>query len=272
MSPCKKCGVTDRNSQGGCRPCAKIYLQAYYQSHKSQAKTNSRNRTQGLADGTLKRPSHPCTKCGSSERGKYGHCLPCGAARNLKRYHADKPKAKAYKHAQYLSNKDKVNADSKAWAKANPDKRDDATERRRLKKYGLTVEQHQALFEIQGGLCLICNESFGKRVHIDHDHSTGRVRGLLCHTCNVGLGHFKDSSALLRKAAEYLEGHQPTDFVVPSPVIKVFQPSDGRYKITDAVRSQIKVLREQGLSLGVIAKTVELSRSTVQVILKEVRH
>lgn len=54
--------------------------------------------------------------------------------------------------------------------------------------------------------CAICGVEETKRYHaLDHDHKTGRLRGILCHSCNVGLGHFKDDPALLAKAIAYLD-------------------------------------------------------------------
>lgn len=79
-----------------------------------------------------------------------------------------------------------------------------------LKKYGLTVEDYDNLFEEQEGKCLICGSkeagraNVAYRLFVDHCHSTGKVRGLLCHNCNAGLGHFKDSEELLNKAIRYL--------------------------------------------------------------------
>lgn len=63
--------------------------------------------------------------------------------------------------------------------------------RKRLRKYGLTQEQYDALFEKQYGVCAICKQPAGKpwfTLAIDHDHETGEVRGLLCVTCNTRLG------------------------------------------------------------------------------------
>jgi hypothetical protein len=75
----------------------------------------------------------------------------------------------------------------------------------RLKhKYGLTTEQFNELLHQQNHACGICERPFHRTPHIDHCHVTGLVRGLLCHTCNVGLGHFDDNPALLVKAARYL--------------------------------------------------------------------
>ena len=66
------------------------------------------------------------------------------------------------------------------------------------------------MLEEQGGACAICRSTSpgGKgRFHVDHDHVTQEIRGLLCHGCNTTLGQVKDSPAALRAAAEYLEDY-----------------------------------------------------------------
>lgn len=70
-------------------------------------------------------------------------------------------------------------------------------------RYGLTSQDIEAMIAGQGGLCAICREAPAK--HLDHDHETGRARGVLCVPCNNGLGLFRDDSARLSRAAEYLE-------------------------------------------------------------------
>lgn len=73
-------------------------------------------------------------------------------------------------------------------------------------KYNLTDSEYNALLQDQGGSCLICRDTAGSRMlAVDHEHDTGRVRGLLCSPCNTALGLFKDSPELLRLAADYLE-------------------------------------------------------------------
>jgi len=79
------------------------------------------------------------------------------------------------------------NARLTRWRKENPAAAFKVDERKRLRaKYGINVEQRDAMFAAQGGRCLICGEV--KVLSVDHDHQTGRVRGGLCTRCNVALG------------------------------------------------------------------------------------
>lgn len=76
---------------------------------------------------------------------------------------------------------------------------------KRFSRYNTTKEEHEAMLSQQGGKCAICNKPVsGKNEHIDHDHETGTIRGILCSSCNLGIGKFEDSPELLVKAAEYL--------------------------------------------------------------------
>jgi hypothetical protein len=77
---------------------------------------------------------------------------------------------------------------------------------RRAARYGLSADEYRAMFEAQAGVCALCAAPPGaKALHVDHCHATGKVRGLLCHMCNLAVGLFKDDPAALRKAAAYLE-------------------------------------------------------------------
>ena len=80
------------------------------------------------------------------------------------------------------------------------------------REYGITWSTYMDLYQAQHGLCAVCQnqmeiQGLGTGAHIDHDHNTQHIRGLLCTTCNVGLGMFKDSPELLQKAMEYLDGY-----------------------------------------------------------------
>jgi len=78
-------------------------------------------------------------------------------------------------------------------------------------KYGLNQEQFKALLSAQDNRCAICENEFsnfvkGRKLHVDHGHTTGHIRGLLCRNCNQGLGLFSDSVNILRHASQYLNG------------------------------------------------------------------
>lgn len=73
----------------------------------------------------------------------------------------------------------------------------------KLSQYGLTTESYSVLLQSQGNLCAICQED--GVMNIDHDHSTGKVRGILCNKCNQGLGLFRDNIDFMKSAISYLE-------------------------------------------------------------------
>ena len=96
--------------------------------------------------------------------------------------------------------------------------------RKRFSKYGLSPQDFEKLLVSQNYKCAICchpipdlqkkkGASTNDWAAVDHDHSTGRIRGLLCFWCNKGLGHFKDDCDLLLKALEYLSIH--SKLIVP---------------------------------------------------------
>lgn len=78
-------------------------------------------------------------------------------------------------------------------------------EKSRLKlEYGITLEDRDKMIAAQGNKCAVCETSFTKTPCIDHDHTTGAIRGLLCRHCNLMLGYAKDNPGTLRKAIAYL--------------------------------------------------------------------
>lgn len=77
-----------------------------------------------------------------------------------------------------------------------------------VRRYGVSAADVDHMIEQQGGLCPVCARDLGAKPHVDHDHETGRVRQVLCFTCNGGLGLFGDDATRLRAAAEYVERHR----------------------------------------------------------------
>lgn len=98
--------------------------------------------------------------------------------------------------------------------KDNTEKHKASSRKSQLKiKYGITPEQYELMSAQQDGLCAICkrppqdSDARKVRLEVDHDHTTGKIRKLLCHGCNVALGLFQDSSGIVYRAMEYLNAH-----------------------------------------------------------------
>ncbi len=117
-------------------------------------------------------------------------------------------------------NRERLRAYHKQWRDKNPDKVKVPYEKKRaqrLKKFGLTLDQFNQMYAKQEGLCGICEEPFKyyalggpdkkEAVCVDHSHTTGKVRGLLCSSCNLGIGHLKESKQFFLNAISYLEKH-----------------------------------------------------------------
>jgi hypothetical protein len=105
-----------------------------------------------------------------------------------------------------------MNVIQQKWRRAHPKQVKVQSRKTHLSRhYGITVDEYDALMASQGGVCAICgrtetqvNQWGVKRLSVDHDHTTGRVRGLLCSACNRGLGQFQDNLTRLVRAASYL--------------------------------------------------------------------
>lgn len=127
-------------------------------------------------------------------------------------YRNNKEKRDAWR----LKNKEKLKAQAKANRDKNKEKRiaqyaldkekhrEYARKRRRTTMYDMAPGEYEERVAEQKGCCAICRKPVEK-LRIDHCHKTKEVRGLLCHHCNVALGHLKDDIQILRNAIEYLE-------------------------------------------------------------------
>lgn len=103
------------------------------------------------------------------------------------------------------------NAKYKSWLANNPDKRKRYRRATTIKSYGISVEEHKDLLNAQDSLCAICKQPEttkrkGKvmELAIDHCHTSGKVRGLLCNNCNRALGLLLDNPDIAQSAADYL--------------------------------------------------------------------
>lgn len=103
----------------------------------------------------------------------------------------------------YENNRERVCARNREHYQRNPEARRGRT----LKKYGLTLVDYETLFTNQQGCCAGCGEAWphtDRKMHVDHDHQTGKVRGLLCVNCNTTLGLVHDNPARLQGLIDYL--------------------------------------------------------------------
>ena len=165
-----------------------------------------------------------CTKCGlekpstdfygasGTRDGLRGDCKACFQAR-----------AKA----RYPLVRDERIAAAQKWRDDNPERYRENQRRMRAtregkerqraghlkRKYGITIEHYDELLARQGGGCAICGREPRPDIslHLDHDHESGQLRGILCFRCNNALGDFDDDLTLLRAAIRYLESYLPID-------------------------------------------------------------
>lgn len=118
--------------------------------------------------------------------------------------------------------------DTRLRKKKDPTAKREQSRAYRLRKlFGLSVEQYDAMLLAQEGRCAICRNRPGRqRLAVDHNHKTGAIRGLLCGRCNHKLlGSAKESSEILRRAADYLES--PPASAVLSPPLSVLSDQSG---------------------------------------------
>jgi hypothetical protein len=113
------------------------------------------------------------------------------------------PCAEEHRKAWLAATRDKRCEAQRRWEEKNPEKVRDNSRRQALRrKYGITEEDYRRMLASQGGVCAVCGLARPRMV-VDHDHRTGKVRGILCHNCNLIIGHSGDSSKVLAAAARY---------------------------------------------------------------------
>lgn len=124
---------------------------------------------------------------------------------------------KAYHLKYYLKNKEKLDRQRGEWAQINLERRREIAnkwarankDKTRFKKaydrYGVTEEQFWAMYNDQQGCCAGCLKEFIRTPDIDHNHDTGKVRGLLCNNCNRGIGHLKENIDTMLRLIDYLK-------------------------------------------------------------------
>jgi len=137
-------------------------------------------------------------------------CRKCGEEKPHSAFnkHNDalQPRCKQCEAVYYQENKAHISARNAAYRKAHPQ----SQRNWRSWRHGLTVEQYDVLMKDHEGVCAVCKqpEPQNKALSIDHNHLTGKVRGLLCHPCNAALGLLKEDSARIDRLMKYIEKYE----------------------------------------------------------------
>ena len=140
--------------------------------------------------------------------GYRNECKACGLAKRAEKYASDHEmqlRARARAKQWRVENRDRFQATRRAYVESG---RYAASSRRsHLKRtFGMTPEEYERRLAQQGGGCAVCGRApkAGKSLHIDHDHETGYVRGLLCFKCNAALGQLGDDLGRIERALTYV--------------------------------------------------------------------
>ena len=194
-----------------CKQCILEYNKAY-EKKRSEARKRMKDRSnENKSDELLYKHCPGCQQdklieaFGTIKTGRYiDRKERCSECENFKRRQSEKIKKE--------KREKKREADEEALMAVSYAERVKTIERRKLTNrlrtfYGIPVERYDEMLKQQNGLCAICHNSPGplKKLVVDHDHATGYVRGLLCESCNFGLGQFRDNPTNLLNAVKYLK-------------------------------------------------------------------
>jgi hypothetical protein len=141
-----------------------------------------------MADGYR----NDCKVCNLAAKAARTALNPQANRDRVKRWREENPERYRAKMLEYAASPKKKTADRKSYLK---------------RKYGMTLGDYERMFAAQGGVCAICGESRPEErtLHIDHDHESGKIRGLLCFRCNNSLGDLRENYELFQRAADYLD-------------------------------------------------------------------
>lgn len=165
--------------------------------------------------------------------------------RHRKYYEANRERILERNRAQAKANPGKITARVAAWNKANPERARALRLKANLKhKYGITPADFSRMVTEQAAQCACCRDALDflrpHTIHIDHCHATGRIRGVLCHSCNKMLGHAKDEIKRLAAAIEFF-ARQPKRRKTRLPTRRVRLPQRSWFPSWRAPTSQSKV-------------------------------
>jgi hypothetical protein len=201
-----KCAANKDGKQTYCKPCEADMQREYMARHAAVIALRRVEKLETAATTGVK----TCTKCRVTQPmlsfyqhrgtrdGRATYCKDCQKAASRAWTAAHRERVKAENARRYAADTDRQRRNRSY----------------RLKMYGLTEDQYDALAVAQGHVCAICLEpekavdprtKMARRLAVDHDHDTLKVRGLLCHACNTSIGRLGDNHERLERAVAYLK-------------------------------------------------------------------
>ena len=175
-----------------CKRCnEQKAVSEFYAYKNSNGDTRLRPRCKRCQYETWRDPNKPRRIWAKDKKSKY--CARCGTTKPKSEFHISETGRFKTKYCKQCHS-------------------DEVQEKRLERDWGLTQDQYNDLLAKQGGVCAICGSSKSGtkkdgRLCIDHNHETGEIRGLLCASCNRGIGLLGDSSEMLLAACAYLKNH-----------------------------------------------------------------
>ncbi len=165
--------------------------------------------------------SKRCIACGESKPysdfyrqrgmrdGFRNECKACMCEKKRQRYRADPgPYIRRAQEWQRENRERHLEAQRRRRSARGPAEKRGERDLHLSRQYGLTQDDFEFLLVAQAGRCAICDRAVGSALHVDHDHSSGRVRGLLCGSCNRAMGLFHEDAARFEAAGAYLRRRQ----------------------------------------------------------------
>lgn len=161
-------------------------------------------------------------KDSSKKDGLRSYCKDCNKIKKSVSYLKNIPAHKKRMKNYYQKNKNKLDEKNKIWLKNNPDKDSKIHKKWRTNNkekvkdirlkfmYGISIKIYDEMSRKQNDVCAICKNKNvnGKVLYVDHNHETGKVRGLLCVLCNTGIGYLRENESYMLNAINYLKQHE----------------------------------------------------------------
>jgi hypothetical protein len=138
-------------------------------------------------------------------------CNECNRIKNLSYVKSKESHARSIEYGRkYRENPEKTESRKQATKRWRESHKEYIKDKALQKNYGITLKEFHLLLSHQNNKCAICEVEFTENMpykHVDHEHSSGIVRGILCVACNQGIGSFKDNPIVIRLSIDYLKKH-----------------------------------------------------------------